>query len=87
MDPAISSPNALSLGKFGEIPVSLFTGSPLIEVPLTTIEYGDIRRPLTLKYDASGCRPESQLGWVGLNWSLVAGGLIRRQQNGLPDEL
>ncbi|MEM6737220.1 MAG: hypothetical protein AAF620_14240, partial [Bacteroidota bacterium] len=87
MEPAISSPNTMTLGKFGEIPVSLFTGSPLIEVPLTTIEYGDIRLPITLKYDASGCRPESQPGWVGLNWSLVAGGMIRRQQNGLPDEL
>ncbi|MEM0941785.1 MAG: hypothetical protein AAF600_18360 [Bacteroidota bacterium] len=69
------------------VQISLSTGSLLIEVPLTTIEYGDIRLPLTLKYDASGCRLESQPGWMGLHWSLVAGGVIRRQQNGLPDEL
>jgi len=30
----IQSPNAASLGRYGDLPVSLFTGSPIISIPL-----------------------------------------------------
>lgn len=31
---SVQSPNAASLGLYGKVPVSLFTGLPVIEVPL-----------------------------------------------------
>ncbi|WP_163409894.1 choice-of-anchor D domain-containing protein [Flavobacterium ajazii] len=85
-EPSIQSPNAASLGKFGDIPVSLFTGAPNINIPLTEIKNGSINVPIYLQYDAGGCRPDQHPTWVGLNWSLQAGGVIRRNTNGKFDE-
>lgn len=42
--------------------------------------------PLALNYDASGVRPDEHPGWVGMNFSLSAGGVITRTVNNLPDE-
>ncbi|WP_164975262.1 hypothetical protein, partial [Lutibacter sp. HS1-25] len=45
-----SSPTAAELGKFGAYPVNLSTGLPQIEIPLYTIQSGDLSIPITLKY-------------------------------------
>jgi hypothetical protein len=37
ISPAIPTPNAASLGTFGDVPVSYFTGSPQIDVPLHSL--------------------------------------------------
>ncbi|MBR5744065.1 MAG: hypothetical protein IKX94_01900, partial [Muribaculaceae bacterium] len=42
------SPNATSLGEYGEVPVSLFSGIPQVEIPLYTIEVGDHQVPISL---------------------------------------
>lgn len=86
LEPSIQSPNATSLGKFGDIPVSLFTGASSINIPLTEIKNGSINVPIYLQYDAGGCRPDQHPTWVGLNWNLQAGGVIRRNTNGRFDE-
>lgn len=83
---SIQTPNASSLGKFGDIPVSLFTGTVDISIPITDVTTGSFSVPISLVYDASGCRPDDHPGLVGLNWSLVAGGVIKRQTNGFFDE-
>lgn len=83
---SVQSPNAANLGKFGDIPVSLFTGVPSISIPVTTINNGPIKVPVELQYDASGCRIDQHATWVGLNWTLQAGGVIKRQTNGFFDE-
>jgi hypothetical protein len=82
----LQSPNAASLGLYGEIPVSYFTGLPNIEVPLYNIQDGAIPLPITLSYHASGFRPDQHPGWVGMGWTLNAGGAITRQVNDMPDE-
>jgi hypothetical protein len=53
----LQSPNMASLGLYGDIPVSLFTGSPSIEIPLYTIEERDIKIPLSLSYHFAGGDP------------------------------
>jgi hypothetical protein len=63
MSKSLLSPNAASLGIYGEIPVSLYTGTPDISIPLFEIE--NINLPVTLNYHASGVRPDQQTGWVG----------------------
>jgi YD repeat-containing protein len=83
---SIQSANAASLGKFGDIPVSLFTGSASISIPITSVDNGPIKVPVLLQYDAGGCRLDEHPGWVGLKWSLQAGGVIKRQANGMFDE-
>lgn len=83
---AILSPNAANLGIYGEIPVSHFTGTPSIRIPLYELETNHLNIPITLSYHASGVRPDQRPSWVGLGWSLNAGGLISRTVKGQPDE-
>jgi hypothetical protein len=80
------TPNATSLGLYGEVPVSLFTGLPQIELPIYTLQDGPINVPLSLSYHASGFRPDIHPGWVGSNWALNAGGFITRKRNGLLED-
>lgn len=84
---AIPTPNAASLGEYGQVPVSLFNGLPSILVPLYTFKYRDIAIPIALNYHAGGNRPENYPGWVGLGWNLDAGGAVTRIMNGRPDEI
>lgn len=85
-DVSMPSPNAASLGLYGEVPVSLYTGLPSIEIPIHTIEEGKIKVPISLSYHASGVRPNQHPGWVGLNWNLNAGGAITRVVKDFIDE-
>ena len=82
----IPSPTAASLAKHGDIPVSLYTGTPNIDIPLYVVEGKTLRLPITLRYHASGVKVEEIAGWVGLGWSLDAGGVITRTVRGLPDD-
>ncbi len=83
----VPSPTAASLGKFGDIPVNLYTGTPNIEIPLYTVHGRTLQLPITLRYHASGIKVEEIAGWVGLGWALDAGGVITRTVKGLPDDI
>jgi YD repeat-containing protein len=86
-EPTIAkSPNAASLGEYGNVPVSLYTGLPSISIPLYKVQDGNLSLPIALNYHASGVRPDVHPGWVGMGWSLDAGGVISRNVNDLPDE-
>ncbi len=81
------SPNAVSLGKFGEIPVSPYTGIPSISIPIYTISAGDLRLPISIDYHASGIRVDEESSWIGMGWSLNAGGMITKTVMGDDDFL
>jgi YD repeat-containing protein len=83
---SIPSPNAAALGTYGEIPVSLFTGTPNISIPLYELKGNKIQLPISLSYH-SAIRPDYHPGWTGIGWSLMCGGVITRKLNKLPDEL
>lgn len=82
----ISSPNAASLGKYGDIPVSYNTGIPNISIPIYDVESGSLKIPISLSYHASGLKVQEQASWVGAGWSLNAGGVITRSVAGAPDD-
>lgn len=79
------SPDAAELGKYGNLPVSLFTGTPQISIPLYDIKGTYLTLPLSLSYNASGFKPQDVASWVGLGWTLNAGGVITRSIMGNPD--
>lgn len=82
----LQSPNAASLGLFGKIPVSHFTGQPNISVPLYKLEQKAIDVSIDLSYHASGVRPDMHPGWVGLGFALKSGGVISRTVKSGPDD-
>lgn len=82
----VPSPTAASLGKFGDVPVNLYTGVPDISIPLFTVKGRTLELPITLRYHASGIRVEEIGGWAGLGWALEAGGVITRTVRGVVDE-
>ena len=85
--PQVFSPNAAELGKYGKIPVSYFNGLPNISIPLTELKAKGYTLPVYLTYHASGNKPDQHPGWVGLGWTLHAGGCINRIVNGMKDEM
>jgi hypothetical protein len=81
------TPEVAQLAKYGSYDVNSYTGVANIEIPLHTIVAKDIQVPIVLRYHPSGIKVTDRPGWVGLGWSLDAGGFISRQVLGLPDEL
>ncbi len=84
--PSFTTPNAAGFELLTKVPISQFTGSPNISIPIYTIEDGSFNVPISLRYHASSVRVHSHPGWVGLGWSLMAGGQINRTVNGNMDE-
>lgn len=84
--PSMPSPTASNLGLYGEIPVSEYTGTPNISIPLYEFKTKSFTIPVTLSYHASGIRPELHPGPTGLGWTLLTGGVITREVRRLLDE-
>jgi hypothetical protein len=80
------SPNAAALGKYADYPVSYYTGTPGISVPIYELKDGPAKVPVSLSYHASGIRVAELASWVGLGWTLNSGGMIIRTVRGAPDE-
>ncbi|CAG5074755.1 hypothetical protein DYBT9623_05443 [Dyadobacter sp. CECT 9623] len=93
----VQSPNAATLGSYGEIAVSPYTGKANISIDLHTVSDGNIQIPISLQYDAAGVRPDVHPGWTGLNFGLSTNYSITRTvkdgydefepTGGIPDQL
>ncbi len=70
------TPEAASLGKYGSIGCSEYTGVPDIKVPLFDIKSRNLSVPVYLYYDASGIKVEQEATFVGLGWNLSYGGCV-----------
>ncbi|HTR29339.1 MAG TPA: hypothetical protein VMH27_08710 [Puia sp.] len=79
------SPNAQGFESYNNDPAALFTGLPSIGIPIYTIKCGTLTVPISLSYNSNGLYPSQDAGWVGLGWSLNAGGAISRMVEGNPD--
>ena len=79
------APEAAELGKYGNIPISMYTGSASISVPIYEIAGSRLKLPISLSYNSSGFKPQETAGWAGLGWSVNAGGVITRSVAGNPD--
>lgn len=63
-----------------------FDGTRPAVLPLYTIDLLDFKLPITLSYDHTGVKIADIASWVGLKWTLNAGGKITREVKSLPDE-
>ncbi len=79
------SPNAAALGVYGSIPVGHYNGIPNISIPLYEIDLDGKTFPISLSYHASGIKVAQEASWVGLGWSLNAGGCITKEVRGWDD--
>ena len=80
------SPTAYELGKYGQIPVGYFTGTPNVSVPIYTYKAGNLSVPISLSYNSNGIKVDQLSSNVGLGWSLNVGGVITRVVKDEPDE-
>lgn len=79
------SPDSKAFQKYGDIPVSAYTGVPNISIPLYTIKSRDITVPITLSYHSAGIKVSEDATDVGLGWVLNAGGNLSRNIVGYDD--
>ena len=82
-----ASADAAALGKYGNVPVSPYTGVPNISIPMYTIKSGDLSLPVSISYHSGGIKVEEAASSVGLGWTLNAGGAITRTIRGFADEV
>lgn len=87
MLPLVQSPNTASLGTFGNVQLSPFTGLANVSIDVFSLKQGDIPVTCHLTYNTGGIKAAAHPGWVGLNWSLAVGGVITRKVNGGVDEV
>ncbi len=80
------SPTAYELGKYGQSPVGLFTGTPNVAIPLYEYQTNNLSIPISLTYNSNGIKVDQLSSNVGLGWSLNAGGVISRITRDKSDE-
>ncbi|EAY24080.1 hypothetical protein [Microscilla marina] len=81
-----TSPEASGFGKYVDVPVSAYTGTPGVAVPIVNVRGKALTLPVSLSYHHKGLQVEGQSGRVGLGWNLSAGGMITRVVRGEVDE-
>ena len=79
------SPNAASLGTFGMIPTDNYVGQANLTIPIYEIDLDGKKFPIALSYHTDGTRVAQQATWIGLGWTLQAGGCVVRQVQGTDD--
>ncbi len=80
------SPEAASLGKYGDIPVNLASGKINYTVPLYTIKVGGFEWPIYLSYNYGGLVTEQDHAMTGMGWDLMANGRVTKQVRGVDDD-
>lgn len=84
---SVPSPTAASLGKFGLTQVANYTGTPQVAIPLWEAKGSQLSLPIALNYNNNGLKVTEEASWVGLGWSLQAGGVITQNVRGFPDAI
>lgn len=80
-----SSPEASTLGQYGDIPFDYHTGRVTYSIPFYTINVGEVSLPISLTYSSSGLKVAEVPTRAGLGWTLNAGGVISSTVRGKAD--
>src|SRR5690554_2030154 len=60
-----ASPNAASLGTYGDTPINTATGVPNINIPIYTLQVDGVSVPISISYHASGIQVNELATAVG----------------------
>lgn len=82
----VPTPQAATLGSYGDIPVSLYSGALSLSIPIYSITVRGVTLDVRMDYDGSGIRMNSLPGNMGYGWTLNCGGVITRSVNGGYDD-
>ncbi|MFC4816554.1 hypothetical protein [Flavobacterium sp. GCM10023249] len=82
-----NSPSTSKLEKILNTEINEFNGTIDLKIPIYDVVYDGVKIPIYLQYDSSGVKVEEIANPTGQSWSLVAGGMISRNQIGTPDDM
>ena len=83
----LPSATAGAFGKYVDQPVSHFTGTSNVTIPVATVSDGPLSHKISLDYHTGGIRVADIPTEVGLGWNLTGGGMITRTIRGIPDDI
>jgi hypothetical protein len=78
------TPEVYQIEKYGNPDISLYTGTPNINIPLYNIKYGQIEVPLQISYNSNGIRGDEEASSIGLGWNFSIP-VITQTVNGYDD--
>ncbi len=83
------SSNAQQASKLGGVPVNIFTGVPVVNVPVYQYasENNGLSWGVSLNYNASGTQILETPADLGMGWALSATSVITRAVRGMPDDI
>ncbi len=79
------SPQNAALFRYTETPVSYYNGTVGTDISIYEIRVGNYKLPISLSYHSGGIKVNEEATWVGLGWSLNAGGVISENVVGKRD--
>jgi len=79
------SPKATMMDRFGNYPVSFYTGLVDVTIPVFTVEINGIVVPVEFRYHASGLKYDDLPMELGYGWTLLAGGTVSYSARGASD--
>ncbi len=79
------STDSWNMVKYGEVGASLYTGTIQLNIPFYEYKDNDFTIPVSLAYSSNGLQPNKRGGVLGPDWTLMAGGNISIDIQGLPD--
>ena len=65
----------------------MFTGTAQFNIPLYQLKSNKLSVPISLNYSTNGVKVDQIASWVGMGWSLNAGGVITRMVRDRADEI
>ena len=80
------APDAASLGDYVKFNSGTVSGKYYTAIPIHTIKVGKESLPISLSYVSGGLQVNAPQTRFGLDWTLIAGGVITRTVYGAPDE-
>lgn len=82
----VYSPQTAEMIRFDNTASELYSGKIDLNIPLISFHDPDFDLSMILHYNSGGFKPSEPDNFVGMNWSLMVGGIIYRDVKGIADD-